>query len=113
MSNIIGSTYTNPSTPLQIAFAIGLEKELKTWGTPDSYFVRIAERLRNNTNRLVGALRSVGVEVVVPTAGYCVVAKFNKLAKFVDLSGHSESRPGLKFWDYMFAKGVRWWFLSW
>ena len=93
-------------TPLQIAFAIGMETELQKWGTPNSYFYQLGSAAKGTRDRLVSILRSVGAEVIMPSAGYCVVANFTKLANQIDLSSQTDIRPGFKFWKFMLIEKV-------
>ena len=94
------------ATPLQIAFAMGLETELKRRDTPDCYFRQLRAESRISSNRLVSILRSVGADVIEPTAGYCVVADFSKVVKHIDLSSQTDPQPNMKLYKYLLINEV-------
>ena len=64
-------TYVS-GAPFQPAVAVGLR-------LPDSYFDSLRETLRAKRDRLVGGLRSVGLEVFVPQGTYFVTADVRPL----------------------------------
>ena len=87
-------------TPLQVAFAIGLENEVKVYGSPQSYIYRLQEKLVKTRNRLVSILRKIGADVRMPTGSVVVMANFTNIFQHVPLVGPIDFRPGMRLFNY-------------
>ena len=108
LASIINPGLASVSTPMQIAFAIGMEEERKLWGTPQSHFIKVRKQATKTRDMLVSTLKKVGADVIVPTSGYCVVANFTKLINQVNLAQYKDpNNPGLSLYLYLLAEKVR------
>ena len=106
LATIFNYALLSSPTPLQIAFAIGMEKEFERFGTPESYFNELTAVAKASRNKLVSLLKKVGADIVVPSAGYAVSADFSKMAHQIDVSHISDMRPGFKFWKFLLIEKV-------
>lgn len=68
-------------TPLQEALAIVFEEELKLFGTPKSFFQLMSTELRAKRDFMLEELRAIGMRVVVPQAGYFIIADWTDLGR--------------------------------
>jgi len=62
--------------------ALGFERELQRFGTPECYFESLAEELRPKRDKMVKFLSEVGMVPTSPEAGYFMIADFSKLSKY-------------------------------
>ena len=105
--SLLVGNFATPGCPLQIAYAMAMERELDKWGKYDSYFITARDRLRRNRNKMVKILKSVGAEVIAPAAGYTVLGVFNRLSDRIDLNSIMDTRPGIRIWKSFLIKNVR------
>ena len=106
LAAILAPGQVSVATPMQIGFAMGFETEFSLWGKPNSHFKQIRTRAMASRDLLVCILRSVGAQVIKPTAGYAVVANFTQLVDQVDSRIYRDSRPGLALYKYLLISEV-------
>ena len=103
---ILSPGQVSVSTPMQVAFAMAFETEFRLWGTPLSHFDKIQRYSKATRDLLVAILKSVGAQVITPTAGYYVVANFTQVINQVDLRRYKDARPGLALYKNLLVKQV-------
>ena len=103
---VLGTEVASVSTPVQLAYAKGLEIEYRLFNTGNSFLRWVRDVSRQTRNKLVATFRSIGADVVVPAAGYSVVANFARLADQIDLSIGTDMRPGFRMRDWLLRNAV-------
>lgn len=68
-------------TPLQEALAIIFERELKRFDTPTSFFKLMSNELLAKRDYMVEELRAIGMKVIIPQAGYFIIADWSDLGR--------------------------------
>ncbi|NXK86513.1 KAT1 transaminase, partial [Formicarius rufipectus] len=87
------------ATIAQEAVAQGFQRELKLYGTPDSYFVQLPRELQQKRDWLVQSLIAVGMKPIIPEGTYFLVADISEFKSDVrDVPNSDEP------YDYRFAK---------
>uniref|UniRef100_A0AAY5KVB9 Kynurenine--oxoglutarate transaminase 3 n=1 Tax=Esox lucius TaxID=8010 RepID=A0AAY5KVB9_ESOLU len=87
------------ATAAQEAVAVGFQREYEHFGTPESYFLQLPERLQHKREKLAACLESVGLQPVLPEGGYFMIADISSVK--VDLNDPStQGEP----YDYRFVK---------
>lgn len=87
------------ATAAQEAVAQGFQREYEHFGTPESYFQQLPERLHHKRLKLASCLEAVGLQPVLPEGGYFMIADISSVK--VDLSDPSnQDEPH----DYRFVK---------
>ncbi|CAG2117528.1 unnamed protein product [Medioppia subpectinata] len=83
-------------TPIQTAFAMGLEVEMERLNTNQSYFSRLVRESVAKRDRFIKMFDELGIDVVKPNAGYFIVADFINVVHKIDLSLEKDRRFGLQ-----------------
>lgn len=65
------------------AVAIGFEQELSRLDSPDCYFNSISRELLPKRDLLAKILREIGMEPIIPEAGYFMLADFSQFGLFL------------------------------
>ena len=68
-------------TPLQEALGIIFEREIERLDTPKSFFKLMSAELAKKRDYMVNELRAIGMEVVIPQAGYFMIADWTDLGE--------------------------------
>lgn len=94
------SVYTC-TTPIQEAVAMGFERELEVFGTPECYLQSLAVELEVKRDLVVRILREAGLNPIVPEGGYFIMADVRDIANKVDLGGDPNERKDFRFVKWM------------
>ncbi|XP_039270384.2 kynurenine--oxoglutarate transaminase 3-like isoform X1 [Styela clava] len=87
------------NTPAAEAVAIGIEKEMSRFDSPDCYFTSLPRELREKRDQVAKLLSEVGMKPILPNGGYFMLADISGIE--ADLSGEEgETRDG-KFVKWM------------
>ena len=79
--------------------------ELDRIDRPDSYFKRIKQEAIPKRDRLAEQLIEVGLEPVIPDAGYFILANITKLSNKISLENDGSNLPeNVRFVKYLVTK---------
>ncbi|XP_062334714.1 kynurenine--oxoglutarate transaminase 1 isoform X1 [Osmerus eperlanus] len=87
------------ATAAQEAVAQGFQREYEQFGTPESYFQQLPDRLHHKRRKLATCLESVGLHPILPEGGYFMIADISLIK--VDFNDpNTQNEPH----DYRFVK---------
>ncbi|XP_071768062.1 kynurenine--oxoglutarate transaminase 1 [Centroberyx gerrardi] len=87
------------ATAAQEAVAHGFQREYEQFGSPESYFQQLPEKLQDKRKKLASCLESVGLQPIMPEGGYFMMADISSVT--VDFSDPStKDEP----YDFRFVK---------
>nr|XP_023663718.1 kynurenine--oxoglutarate transaminase 1 isoform X1 [Paramormyrops kingsleyae] len=67
------------ATAAQEAVAHGFQREFDHFGSPESYFLQLPERLQLKRQKLAACLSNVGLQPVIPEGGYFMIADISAM----------------------------------
>ncbi|XP_058794229.1 kynurenine aminotransferase-like [Phymastichus coffea] len=73
--NVVDST----PAPQQVAIAFAFEEEIRNFGSPNSYFTKHREYVRNHRDMLVNAFIDVGLKPVITSGGFCTLVNWTSI----------------------------------
>ncbi|XP_029468831.1 kynurenine--oxoglutarate transaminase 1 isoform X2 [Rhinatrema bivittatum] len=86
------------ATAAQEAVSYMFQRELKCYGTPDSYFVQLPQELQQKRDRLARCLTEVGMEPIIPEGSYFMMADISRFKTKVPPSDDADEP-----YDYTFV----------